>query len=247
MSENDDKEGYDTMADAGMAKEQLYFNNFYRRKYIQMKRIKDVEQNPDFKYSIQIPKFLSLEKCDELIEQITTTEEMVPGGVGGEHGECAIIPEIRKTKEWYLFDQPLNPHRPDKCNGDWQWLQDKIYEVVKIVNQGVFKFDIEMPDKELKLIKYEKGDFFGWHTDFNAGDCSTRKLVALIQLTDPSEYEGLETQFGIQDKDTKEWYTMNKLKGSLTIFPTFMCHNVTPITKGTRYVIQELFIGNHFR
>jgi len=26
-----------------------------------------------------------------------------------------------------------------------------------------------------------------------------------------------------------------------------MCHNVTPITKGTRYVIQELFIGNHFR
>ena len=59
-----------------------------------MKRIKDVEQNPDFKYSVQIPKFLSLEKCDELIEQITTTEEMVPGGVGGEHGEAAIIPEI---------------------------------------------------------------------------------------------------------------------------------------------------------
>ena len=41
-------------------------------------------QNNDFKYSIQIPTFLSHEKCDELIEQITNTEQNVVGGVGGE-------------------------------------------------------------------------------------------------------------------------------------------------------------------
>ena len=41
-------------------------------------------QNKDFKYSIQIPTFLSHEKCDELIEQITNTEQKVVGGVGGE-------------------------------------------------------------------------------------------------------------------------------------------------------------------
>jgi len=204
-------------------------------------------QNNDFKYSIQIPTFLSHEKCDELIEQITNTEQKVVGGVGGEKGEAAIIPEIRVTEEWYLFDQPTNPYRPDKCNGDWKWLQDKIYQVVKMVNQGVFKFDIEGADDELKLIKYHEGGFYGWHTDFNAGSCSVRKLVAIIQLTDPSEYEGGEVQFGIQDKHTKEWYTMNQLKGSLTIFPTFLSHNVTPVTKGTRYVIQELFVGNHFK
>ena len=98
--------------------------------------------NNDFKYSIQIPKFLTHEKCDELIEQITTTEQMVPGGVGGERGEAAIIPEIRVTEEWYLFDQPDNRFRPDNCNGDWKWLQEKIYQVVKVVNQGVFHFDI---------------------------------------------------------------------------------------------------------
>ena len=54
-------------------------------------------QNKDFKYSIQIPTFLSHEKCDELIEQITNTEQKVVGGVGGEKGEAAIIPEIRVT------------------------------------------------------------------------------------------------------------------------------------------------------
>ena len=150
--------------------------------------------NNDFKYSIQIPKFLTHEKCDELIEQITTTEEVVTGGVGGECGEAAIIPEIRVTEEWYLFDQPDNRLRPDKCNKDWKWLQDKIHQVVKIVNQGVFHFDIEGADDELKLIKYHQGGFYGWHTDFNAGSCSNRKLVAIVQLTDPSEYEGGEVQ-----------------------------------------------------
>lgn len=203
--------------------------------------------NNDFKYSIQIPKFLTHEKCDELIEQITTTEEVVTGGVGGECGEAAIIPEIRVTEEWYLFDQPDNRLRPDKCNKDWKWLQDKIHQVVKIVNQGVFHFDIEGADDELKLIKYHQGGFYGWHTDFNAGTCSVRKLVGIVQLTDPSEYEGGDVQFGIQDKDTKEWYTMNKLKGSLTLFPAFLCHNVVPVSKGKRYVIQELFIGDHFK
>ena len=116
-------------------------------------------QNNDFKYSIQIPTFLSHKKCDDLLEQITNTEQKGVGGGGGEKGEAAIIPEIRVTEEWYLFDQPINPYRPDKCNGDWKWLQDKIYQVVKMVNQGVFKFDIEGADDELKLIKYHEGGF----------------------------------------------------------------------------------------
>jgi predicted 2-oxoglutarate/Fe(II)-dependent dioxygenase YbiX len=204
-------------------------------------------QNKDFKFSIQIPTFLSHEKCDELIEQITTTEQVVTGSVGAGLKETEIIPEIRVTEEWYLFDQPYNKCRPDKCNGDWKWLQDKIYQVVKLVNQGVFHFDVEGVDDELKLIKYHQGGFYSWHTDFNAGDSSLRKLTAIVQLTDPSEYEGGDVQFGIQDKHTKEWYTINKLKGSLTIFPTFLSHRVTPVTKGTRYVLQEFYTGNHFK
>ena len=202
--------------------------------------------NNDFKYSIQIPKFLTHEKCDELIEQITTTEEVVTGGVGGECGEAAIIPEIRVTEEWYLFDQPDNRLRPDKCNKDWKWLQDKIHQVVKIVNQGVFHFDIEGADDELKLIKYHQGGFYGWHTDFNAGSCSNRKLVAIVQLTDPSEYEGGKTQFAIQDPHSMEYYTIPQEKGTLIVFSPIFFHRVTPVTKGIRHCIQEFIIGDTF-
>ena len=204
------------------------------------------KQNNDFLYSVQIPNFISNERCDELKKDIIESEQVVEGGVGGEDGRNAIIPEIRKTTEWYLCDQPTYEARPDKTNKDWKWLQNKMFQMANIVNDNVFHFEIKGCDNELKLIKYQDGGFYGWHTDFNAGHCSVRKLVGIIQLTDPSEYEGGDVQFGIQDKDIKEWYSMEKSKGSLTLFPAFLCHNVTPVTKGTRYVIQELFIGDHF-
>ena len=202
--------------------------------------------NNDLKFSIQIPNFLSPEKCDELKKDIMESEQDVIGCVGDENG-TAILPEIRKTNEWYLRDQPNNEFRPDKVNKDWSWLQNKMFQMVNIVNDSVFHFDVDGCDDELKLIEYTKGGFYGWHTDFNAGSCSNRKIVGIVQLTDPSEYEGGDVQFGIQDKDTKEWYTMEKNKGALTLFPAFLCHNVTPVTKGKRYVIQELFVGDHFR
>ena len=202
--------------------------------------------NNDLKFSIQIPNFLSSEKCDELKKDIMESEQDVIGCVGDENG-TAILPEIRKTNEWYLRDQPNNEFRPDKVNKDWSWLQNKMFQMVNIVNDSVFHFDVDGCDDELKLIEYQDGGFYGWHTDFNAGSCSNRKIVGIVQLTDPNEYEGGDVQFGIQDKDTKEWYTMEKNKGALTLFPAFLCHNVTPVTKGKRYVIQELFVGDHFR
>ena len=49
----------------------------------------------------------------------------------------------------------------------------------------------------------------------------------------------------VQDKD-KKWYEMEKKKGSITFFPAFTSHRVKPVTKGKRYVLQELFTGDHF-
>ena len=77
---------------------------------------------------------------------------------------------------------PHNEFRPDKTNKDWKWLQDKMFQMVNIVNDSVFHFDVDGCDDELKLIEYTKGGFYGWHTDFNAGSCSNRKIVGIVQL-----------------------------------------------------------------
>jgi len=47
---------------------------------------REFKQNDDLKLSIQIPTFLSPEKCDELVEKITSTEQVVTGCVGDETG-----------------------------------------------------------------------------------------------------------------------------------------------------------------
>ncbi len=205
----------------------------------------EFKRNNDFLWSVQIPNFLSSEKCDELVQEIKSKEQSTIGCVDDEKGGSQILKEVRTTTEYYLLPQPDSEFRPDYPNEDWTWLSKKIEMMMRAVNNGVFHFDIKDTDGELKMIEYEKGGHYTWHADFNPGTCSLRKLVAIIQLTDPSEYEGGEVQFAFQDEN-KDWYEMEKKKGSITFFPAFTSHRVKPITKGKRYVIQELFIGDHF-
>ena len=152
-----------------------------------------MKQNNDFQWSIQIPTFLSHEKCDEILETIKTSEQGTTGCVGdmdedGNHLENQIIPNVRKTTEYYLLPQKDNEFRPDQPNNDWNWLLSKMSTIVNMINDKIYHFDIETNDGELKMIEYEKGGHYTWHADFNPGICSLRKLVAIVQLTDPSEY-----------------------------------------------------------
>ena len=172
---------------------------------------------------------------------------MLKGGVRvDDEQNLGVNEKFRKTSEWYLCEQPHTNQRPDKPNKDWKPLQEKIFSMAKLINMKSFKFDIQECDNELKLIKYKNTNFYTWHTDMNSGSSSLRKLTAIVQLTDPSEYEGGELQFALQDHDMN-WYEVPKEKGSITFFPTFLSHRVKPVISGTRYVLQEFFIGNHFK
>ena len=185
----------------------------------------EFKRNNDFLWSVQIPNFLSSEKCDELVQEIKSKEQSTIGCVDDEKGGSQILKEVRTTTEYYLLPQPDSEFRPDYPNEDWTWLSKKIEMMMKAVNNGVFHFDIKDTDGELKMIEYEKGGHYTWHADFNPGTCSLRKLVAIIQLTDPSEYEGGEVQFAFQDENN-DWYEMEKKKGSITFFPAFTSHRV---------------------
>ena len=130
--------------------------------------------------------------------------------------------------------------------GDYSDIQQKLWLSAKISNQLSWNFNIKEVEDNIKMIKYTPGDFYTWHSDFNAGSSSTRKLVTIVQLTDPSEYEGGETQLAIQDPQTMEYYTMPQEKGTLVIFSPIFFHRVTPVTKGTRYCLQEFISGDTF-
>ena len=77
----------------------------------------------------------------------------------------------------------------------------------------------------------------------NPTDGQQRKLTGIIMLND--DYLGGDLQFGMKDKDEK-WISVPKKKGTITIFPSILSHRVSPLQKGTRYSIQEFYLGNSF-
>jgi PKHD-type hydroxylase len=100
-------------------------------------------------------------------------------------------------------------------------------------NNEKYSFDLLEFHQELQLTKYPKRDFFDWHLDFGAGEISDRKLSLTIQLSNPNDYEGGDLQFMINQKIVNA----PRGKGTTVIFPSFIMHRVTPITKGIRQSI----------
>ena len=70
-----------------------------------------------------------------------------------------------------------------------------------------------------------------------------RKLTVVVQLSDPADYAGGALELW-PDSAT---HTAPALRGTATIFPSFMLHRVTPVTEGTRWSLTLWAHGPSFR
>lgn len=120
-------------------------------------------------------------------------------------------------------------------NKDTQWIFDKIAHAVSIANQEFYKYEIMGITHDLQLLHYKEDDksFYDWHVDCGSESSSTRKISISVSLTDPSEYEGgdlIINDHGVVINTIKE-------QGCINMFPSYALHQVTPVTKGERWVI----------
>ena len=77
-----------------------------------------------------------------------------------------------------------------------------------------------------------------------------RKLSLTLNLNKPGEYEVGNLMFDFGTHSENEQFvecTENRPQGSLIIFPSFMPHCVTPVTKGTRYSLVLWVLGDPFK
>jgi PKHD-type hydroxylase len=116
---------------------------------------------------------------------------------------------------------------------------------IDVANQSA-GWDYALNNQEVTQIgRYKSVDngYYDWHIDADAPVNGTqRKLSISILLSDPSEFEGGELQFkGIEDQKvlTKQ--------GSIVVFPSFIEHRVTPVTKGVRYSAVSWVQGPSFK
>jgi PKHD-type hydroxylase len=77
-----------------------------------------------------------------------------------------------------------------------------------------------------------------------------RKLSMTINLNEPGEYDGgnLKFDFG-PHASGKRFHECEEIRpqGSIIVFPSFVYHQVTPVTRGTRYSLVLWSLGWPFQ
>ena len=76
----------------------------------------------------------------------------------------------------------------------------------------------------------------------------SRKLSIVVQLNDPSEYEGGGLELEFDDKPS-EPTIINVItgQGDIVVFPSIIKHRAVEVTKGTRYSATGWAIGPKFK
>lgn len=144
----------------------------------------------------------------------------------GSNNEARISKEIRSAN---IFDLPPDP--------EYRWVFDKVVKAVSAVNTIYYDFDISTIIHNLQLIEYPsdtdvKGHY-DWHIDAGSGPMATRKISFTAQLSDPNNYKGCDL---IVANNTGQVQAVRE-QGSISLFPSYMPHVVTPVEEGVRYAL----------
>jgi PKHD-type hydroxylase len=116
-------------------------------------------------------------------------------------------------------------------------------------NDQWFGFHLSKLDY-IQLAEYDSsylGEYKKHHDVFwmNGDPKYHRKLTAVIQLSDPCDYEGGDLVLHNQQEKPNEFEI--KTQGSVIFFPSFIEHQANPVTKGTRYSLACWFDGPKWR
>lgn len=117
----------------------------------------------------------------------------------------------------------------------WSWMYARLENMIQEANDALWQFELVSMPEMVQFTEYhanEKGHY-NWHQDLGPGVASGRKVSVTVQLSSPEDYEGGELQF-THGGPHELAYTAPKAAGSVTIFPSYMLHRVTPVTKGIR-------------
>ena len=131
-------------------------------------------------------------------------------------------------------------------NEEWSWLYERLMDLASVANNELWGFDLISAPELIQYTEYyasEEGHY-DWHQDIGPGIGSHRKVSITVQLSDSDEYEGGDLQIwkGGQTADTTA-----RGAGVVVIFPSYMMHRVSKVTKGTRRSFVLWIGGEHYK
>jgi PKHD-type hydroxylase len=165
--------------------------------------------------------------------------------------ECQTIIDIAKNKG--LIEGTVNSGKKSNVRNskicwlhpidDMEWVYRKVTDIVLNLNERFFKFNLFGLNEGFQFTNYEApSGKYGKHVDRGL-NLPVRKLSISLQLTDPKEYEGGELYLYQNDKGD----VMDKKQGTLIMFPSYILHEVKPVTKGERNSLVTWVTGEQFK
>lgn len=172
-----------------------------------------------FSNQVDYYRFLEVipsEKLDNL-RLILDASPLKDAQVGGDEGTIDLM--NRRSKVYWI-----------PKTDEFIELYKTLFELIGKCNTEYYQFRLNEIAEDIQYTVYNSDDLghYDWHIDMGPGK-SNRKLSLVCQLSDPSEYEGGELQI-----NTGKVVVAEKSKGTVILFPSYLLHRVTPVTKGTR-------------
>jgi PKHD-type hydroxylase len=182
-----------------------------------------------------IPEALTPQQCDNLMHLAASVTQVEGFHFGHEEGHR------RSQISWI--------HDPDAMTLLSAW-------ICQANKEAGWWFELHKPEA-IQYTQYSVGEHYDWHIDGNADNHAARKLVpeianpiplnmtpfpelqgtvrklsATVNLSHMDDYEGGQLQIRCYDR----LHVFNDApRGSMVVFPSFLEHRVTPITKGQRH------------
>jgi len=128
---------------------------------------------------------------------------------------------------------------------DTAWIFKKIAAAVGKANAEYYRYDLYGITHALQLLHYKatENGHYDWHIDCGNGNSATRKISVSIPLTHRDAYQGGELWI---NNNGNEIRAVDE-QGSISMFPSYLLHQVTPVTAGERWVIVIWINGPRFR
>lgn len=129
----------------------------------------------------------------------------------------------------------------------WHWLHRELTHYIQWANDNAFGFDLTAL-REVQFTEYtaEESGHYDWHEDLHWREMQRamhRKLSVVVQLSDPSTYNGGNLELKHEPPNVAEL----RARGTVIVFPSFHQHRVTPVTSGLRFSLVAWHDGPKFR
>jgi PKHD-type hydroxylase len=175
------------------------------------------------------------EACNEIIETASKLPEE-QGKVGVKKG-VGLDKIVRRSEIRWI----------EEHNEDFTEVRAFMERKFTEANANAFGVDLSFLGA-LQFTKYDSNNIghYDWHEDifWESNSVLDRKLSMVVQLSDPDSYEGGNLEFETAESPVKE--DLRK-RGTIIVFPSFLRHRVTPVTKGIRHSMVAWMEGPRWR